>query len=127
MSDVLTRLLDRLLALAPLGVLAYLIGRQANERHELLEALERNSAAARDRERELLNRITHPHLMPTGTRRDADTRPRVEVEAAIAAKRAEQAAASAQVAPELVDQAGAWGGLGTAARPFPWPITDGRS
>lgn len=118
------KIIDRLLALAPLGVLAYLIGRQANERHELLEALERTSAAARDRERELLNRITHPHLMPTGVRREADTRSRIEVEAAIAAKRAEQTAASAQAAPELVDQAGAWGGLGTAARPFPWPTAD---
>jgi hypothetical protein len=55
------QLIDRLLALAPLGVLAYVV-------RKLLVALEHDRTAFRDERRELINRVQFPTLAPVATR-----------------------------------------------------------
>lgn len=67
MTD-LDRILDRVIGLAPLGVLVYLARRHEHERQRLLELLDRDRDAFRNERRELVNRVTHPGILPTGTR-----------------------------------------------------------
>lgn len=57
-------LLDRLLALAPLGVLAYVLRRHDSERRDLLRVLETDREAFRSERRELINRVQFPTHMP---------------------------------------------------------------
>lgn len=59
---------DRLLTLAPLGVLVYVLHRLEGERGRLLDALQHDRAAFRDERRELINRIQFPTLAPVATR-----------------------------------------------------------
>lgn len=59
-----TALLDRLLALAPLGVLAYVIRRNEAERREILHRLAEDRESFRNERRELLNRLQFPTRMP---------------------------------------------------------------
>jgi hypothetical protein len=68
MNDDAARLLDRLVALAPLGVLVFVLRRLEGERGRLLDALEHDRAAFRDERRELINRIQFPTLAPVATR-----------------------------------------------------------
>lgn len=69
-------IVDRLLALAPLGVLAYALHRHERERAGLLKILETDREAFRNERRELINRHQFPTAMPTATR-PVDRRPPV--------------------------------------------------
>jgi hypothetical protein len=93
------QLVDRVLSLAPLAVLMYVLRRQDRERHDLLVALDRDRTAFRDERRELLNRVLFPHAMPVATRP------------------ARQAPAPTQD-DELAKRRPMWGGVGTAEPPF---------
>jgi hypothetical protein len=55
---------DRFLALAPLGVLAYVLRRHDSERRDLLRVLETDREAFRSERRELINRVQFPTRMP---------------------------------------------------------------
>jgi len=66
-------LLDRVLALAPLGALAYLIHQNRAERRDVLRALEAERESFRGERRELLNRLQFPYAMPVGTDRKRPT------------------------------------------------------
>lgn len=98
--DRYTSLVDRLASIAPLALAAYLTHRHAADRRQLLVALERDRDAHRNECRELLTRITHPHLVPTATR-PLDSRPDTVPEPITAAARAKQT----------------WGSVGTSAPP----------
>lgn len=74
-----TNLLDRVAALAPLGVLLYVLRRHESERAKLLETLERDREAFRHERRELFNRVQFPTAMPVASRptdRPAPLRPK---------------------------------------------------
>jgi hypothetical protein len=88
--DPVIRLLDRLVSLAPLGVLVYVLRRLEGERGRLLDALEHDRAAFRDERRELINRIQFPTLAPVATR-PASTPPAPGDAGAAAARRREWA------------------------------------
>lgn len=75
-------LLDRILALAPLAVLAYVLRRNESERSRLLRALESDRESFRNERRELINRVQFPTRMPVATApiepmRPGDRRPRI--------------------------------------------------
>jgi hypothetical protein len=73
----LDSLLDRLLALAPLGVLVYAIRRAETERREYLRQLAEDREHFRNERRELINRVQFPTRIPVATAptRPADRRP----------------------------------------------------
>jgi hypothetical protein len=96
MNDDAARLLDRLVALAPLGVLVFVLRRLEGERGRLLDALEHDRAAFRDERRELINRIQFPTLAPVATR-PASTPPVASGDAAAAAERRRQWASVGRV------------------------------
>lgn len=107
MNDDAARLLDRLVALAPLGVLVFVLRRLEGERGRLLDALEHDRAAFRDERRELINRLQFPTLAPVATRPTATPAPVPgQHDAAVAAaRRAEWASVG------RVDRSGAPAGL----------------
>jgi hypothetical protein len=74
----LDRLLDRLLALAPLGVLAYVLRRAETERREYLRQLASDREAFRNERRELINRVQFPTRVPIAAvpTRPGDRRPK---------------------------------------------------
>jgi hypothetical protein len=94
------RFLDRLLSFAPLGVLMYVIRRHETERRAFLEAAEREQSLHRDVQRELINRVVAPHLVPTGTR-PVDRRP--------------QTSPNGQHPTVDAEARAAWAAVGTAA------------
>lgn len=84
-----TSLLDRFLALAPLGVLAYVLRRAETERREYLRQLAADREAFRNERRELINRIQFPTRIPVAAmptrpddRRPNGLRPEEETRAA---------------------------------------------
>lgn len=62
------RLFDRILSLAPLGLVVYALHRHERERMRLLQLVDRDRDAFRDERRELINRVQAPWMVPTGTR-----------------------------------------------------------
>lgn len=74
------RIIDRLLAIAPLAVLAYVV-------RTLLAALEHDRAAFRDERRELINRVQFPTLAPVATRPTSPAAPAPADQEAAAARR----------------------------------------
>lgn len=60
-------LIDRLLSLAPLAVLAYMLRRNEAERSRMLGMLREDRESFRNERRELINRVQFPQRMPTGS------------------------------------------------------------
>lgn len=64
MTPVNTSLLDRLIALAPLGVLVYALRRHETTVRDALRAQALEQAEFRNERRELINRVQFPTRMP---------------------------------------------------------------
>lgn len=91
---MLDRIIDRLLALAPLGVLVILARQHQVERNKLVELLDRDRQAFRDERRELINRVQAPHMIPTGTRPADPPQPPADAHAGNGVTAAERARAA---------------------------------
>lgn len=100
-------IIDRLLALAPLAVLIYVLRRHEAERVEHRAAAAREQEAFRTERRELLNRLQFPSRMPVATR-PVDQAPQ-----SVRERIAQQQPAR----PPRIG--GLWGGVGTAAPATP--------